>query len=430
MQSSLRSIIQSCAIAICLIAADQVKAAGHYELYLESWDPSWQPAVAALPPGPNDSAEDSYKGVSLNISFAAYLFTNPEGVPANGANLYGFQFQNFSDVSSVIAFVQGHKGNARISYGGASYAPPFYPNYFISQTKEAGGWPDNIDYLANGVAASLQFNYGSDEAPLYLNGVDFDLEDPQPTTVKGQPYSATDFAKDLMRFLTKVRERIRSDQTLSITIPAQGWGQYWQYLAQKANSATTTVNSSQVPVVDYINFMEYDIWVNGEINAPTQEERYAKQIVADLVTYTSSTSEALPPNWSPGWGINPGKIQLGLMPANDDTGQQMTVTNAANLAAYSMGSDLGGPLYGIMVWDIDRDALTDINPNTPTNPSTLPPNPYTFSQAIREALVNPVSLKKLTKFTKIIGNPRPKAQVKFPPPGRSQNQYPPLHGAP
>lgn len=405
-----------------------VQAASNYEAYLESWDSNWQTALQGLPPGPNGSSSDSYNNVTLDMAFAAYLFTAPSGYPSNGANLYGFQFENFSDVANVIQFVQSHKGKAKISFGGASYAAPFYPNYFISQTTAAGGWPNNIDYLAQNVAGIVNYNYGSADNPLKLDGVDFDIEDPQPATINNFSYSAQDFADDLMVFLTKVRQQIDADRKISITIPAQGWGQYWQYLAQKCNDATTVVNGQTVQVVDYINFMEYDIWVNPEIDAPNQEDRYAKQIIADLVTYTSSTAESPPSNWAPGWGLNPAKIQLGLMPANDDTGQNMTVANAGKLASISTQNEFGAPLYGIMIWDLDRDALTDLNPNTSTNPSTLPSTPYTFSQTIREALANPGSPNKLLRFLHLTGKKKARCHFSFP--SLSQRRFPPMHGAP
>lgn len=417
------------AVVFAMIMCARINAAGHYEAYLESWDSNWQQALTGLPVGPGDPSNETYKNVSLDIAFAAYLFTNPVGITPNNANLYGFQFQNFSDVATIIQYVQTQKGKALISFGGASYAQPFYPNYFISQTTAEGGWPLNIDYLAANVANIAKYNFGTANTPLILDGLDFDIEDPQPSTVNGFNYTPNDFARDLITFLTKVRELINPGQTISITIPAQGWGQYWQYLAQKANTATATVGGVQVPVVDYINIMEYDIWVNPEINAPTQADRYKKQISADLVTYTSPTTESPPSNWSPGWGLNPAKIQLGLMPANDDTGQNLTVANAADLASSTTTTQYGGaPLYGVMIWDMDRDALTDLNPNTPTNPTTLQPPPYSYSQAIRDALASPSVSQDLTKFVKLLNKRKGRFQFSFP--GRSQNQYPPLHGAP
>lgn len=408
---------------ITFFFCNTVHSAGNYEMYLESWDANWQTALQGLPPGSEGSTSDSYRGVALDMAFAAYQFSAPSGYPSNPANLYGFQFQNFSDVASVIQFVQSHQGKAKISFGGASYAAPFYPNYFISQTTAAGGWPNNIDYLAQNVANVARYNYGTAEEPLILNGLDFDIEDPQPSSS-----TAKQFASDLMNFLTKVRELIHEGQIISITIPAQGWSQYWQYLAQKANDATTVVNGKSVQVVDYINFMEYDIWVNPEIDAPNQEDRYAKQILADIVTYTSPTTEYPAPNWSQGWGIDPAKIQLGLMPANDDTGQNLTVDNAGQLASISTQNQFGKPLYGIMIWDLDRDALTDLNPNTPTNPTTLPSVPYTYSQTIREALKNPVLSNSMVRFINLTG--KKKARRLFTCPARLHRKFPPLHGAP
>ena len=111
-----------------------------------------------------------------------------------------------------------------------------------------------------------------------LDGVDFDIEDTQPADCTAQQ-----FASDLISFLQQVRSGLGAGKTLSITIPAQGWGTYWYYLA--------TGVAAIAGLVDYINFMEYDIWVNPSIT-------YAQQIQADISTYHADPSTAPGPNYS------------------------------------------------------------------------------------------------------------------------------------
>jgi len=356
----------------------QLEAVLSYETYLESWDSQWQSAMENLPSIPSGAL--SYQTTTLDIAFAAYLFQDVT-VPV----VQGTQFQNpNNDVATIINFVQSQGGRVKLSYGGASYALPAYPNYFISQTTAEGGWPNNMVYLANGVIKAIQTNYGSSDNPLYLDGVDFDVEDPQPTTVNGQPYSAQDFANDLYTFLILIRAGLPG-KIISITVPGQGWGTYWELIAKLASSKNTTTQTDAP--VDSVNFMEYDIYV-------TPGYSYAQQIYGDVFTYTSLPSVAPSPNWTPGWGIDPGKVQLGLMPGNDDINNILSVSEAASLAAIATSQKFGNPLYGVMTWSLNRDALTDLNPNTPTNPTTLVSPPYQYSNAIRLALRHPQNIFK------------------------------------
>ncbi len=356
-----------CSLSIFL-GISSVTAALPYETYIQSWDSQWNHAMQSFPASSSDST--SYQDTTLNIAFAAYLFDdsiNPQ--------IQGTQFQDpNTEVSTIIKFVHSQGGKVKLSYGGASYALPAYPNYFISQTTVEGGWPNNIKYLAEGVIKTIQTNYGTDQEPLFLDGVDFDFEDAQPTTINGQPYSAKNFADDLYHFLVLVREGL-PEKTISITIPGQGWGTYWEQLAKLAGSDT----QKNTPV-DSVNFMEYDIYV-------TPNFTYSEQIYGDLLTYTSQPSETPSPNWAPGWGINPSKIQLGLMPGNDDIKNILSVDDAESLATIAASSDkFGKPLYGVMTWSLNREALTDANPHTDNNPSTLFSPAYQYSASIRAVL--------------------------------------------
>jgi len=376
-----------------LSGINQTEATLSYETYLESWDSQWQTVMQNLPDTP--AGTPNYQGTTLDIAFAAYLFPNSE--------VQGTQFQNpNSDIATIISFVHGQGGKVKLSYGGASYALPAYPNYFISQTTANGGWPNNMQYLAGGVINAIQKNYGTNNNPLYLDGVDFDIEDPQPA------YSAQDFAQDLYNFLALVRAGL-PDKTISLTIPGQGWNTYWEIIAKLA--------SQDGGPVDSVNFMEYDIYI-------TPGYSYAEQIFGDIVTYTSLPNVAPAPNWTPGWGIDPRKVQLGLMPANDDLGNNLTVSNAENLASVAATSNkFGKPLYGVMTWCLNRDALTDLNPNTVNNPSTLTLPPYQYSNAIRSTLNKPKPLFKMVR-----NQFRKRKVAIFPSP--FQRQPPPPHGFP
>lgn len=358
-----------CLLSVGLFA--DLSSALNYECYLESWDQQWPQAMQGLPATPGSNSTQTYQGTILNISFGAYIFPG----------LNGLQFTNVGDVGSVISYVQSQGGKVKISFGGASYAPPFYPNYFISQTTADGGWPANIPQLAAGVIDVINTNYGTPMSPLYLDGVDFDIEDPQPATINGLPYTAQDFANDLMTFLNTVRAGLPAGKILSITIPGQGWNTYWELLAKQA-----TVDGGPV---DYVSFMEYDIYVSSGISL-------VQQIEGDLLTYTSSSNQSLPPNWAPGWGINPAKIQLGLMPANDDIGNILTLEGASTLTSVAADNNYGKPLFGVMIWDLDRDALTDVNPL----PTELTPPPYQYSNIIRQTIANPVATANLHPFRK------------------------------
>ena len=343
-----------------------------YETYLESWDTGWNAALTGLPPTTSGSPT-TYNDVTLNIAFASYTFPGLNGV----------QFSNpATDTTTVINYVNAQGGKVKISYGGASYAGP---NYFISHTY---GWPNNISALASGVADVVtSYNF---------EGVDFDIEDPLPTGS-----TSDEFANQLFTFLTQVRGAL-PDKIISLTIPGQGWGTYWKILAQMVAEAGT---------VDYINFMEYDIWIGAA--------SYPEQIKADIVTYTSPTNTSPAPNYTVGWGIPFKMVQLGLMPGNDDTSQFLTVSDAEDLTTYAISNSL----FGVMTWDLNRDAGT--NPV----PSLNGASPYAYSNAIRNLLYSQALLKDKSKVIKVnkLNRSKKKARMRRPPFDRNA---PPLHGAP
>ena len=233
-----------------------------------------------------------------------------------------------------------------------------------------------------------------------FDGVDFDIEDPLPSNT-----TAETFASQLLSFLQQVRAGLPSS-LISITIPGQSWGQYWQYLAQEV--------AATPGLVDYINFMEYDIWINPSL--PSTSNQYQQQIMADITTYTSPTTTAPAPNYAPGWGLPVPLVQTGLMGGYDDLGHYLTPEASSNLS--SMAEDLG--LYGIMFWDLDRDAGTNASPPTTDQP------PYTYSDTIRSSLLNPISTSRFTpaKSTKASFSKNCGRQTLF------LKYLPPPHGAP
>ncbi len=374
--------------SVCLLGSFSVcESTINYETYLESWDSGWNSALTGLPPAPGGTSGTSYAGVSLNVSFGAYIFDNPY------TTLSGLQFSD-SDLITAIAYVQSHGGKAKVSFGGASYASPYYPNYFISESTQDGGWPANMTALANGVIATVE-HYG-------LDGVDFDIED----SPSGFPPGVTseNFPTQLIEFLQLVRAGL-PNTNITITIPAQGWGTYWETLAKNAAAIDG--------LVDAISFMEYDIWVN-----PDLPQGYPQQIEADIVTYNANPSTAPAPNYSAGWGIPYSLIQVGLMFANDDNGQFLSVDAATSLTDIAVNKGL----YGVLGWDLDRDAGTDPNPAPVGDP------PYAYSEAIRNAIDSPKLFgtfqfhganKKLFRTPRIVLAQKPFTQ-----------QSPPPHGAP
>lgn len=318
----------------------------NYEAYLESWDNNvstggWNSAMTNLPAGPGGTTPTAYNGVILDISFADYNFIAPA---------YGTQFPSpTSDIASIVSFVHGSGGKVKMSFGGANSA------YYISSSS---GWPGNINTLAADVAAVINNAAYNDSNGKGLDGVDFDVEDALPAGT-----TASQFASDLTSFLQAVRALLPT-KIITLTIPGQGWNTYWEILAK---------NVAAIPgLVDCINFMEYDIWIGTT--------SYAAQITADLQTYTGATNTNPGPNGAPGWGIPASMVQLGLMPGKDDISNFLSVSDATTLSQGANTTGLytpGQTLYGVMIWDLDRDAET-----TTTNPVTGAPA-YSYSQAIR-----------------------------------------------
>ena len=320
----------------------QALATMPYETYLESWNASWEANYQGLPP----EGAQSYQNVTLNISFASYVFGSgpPYGIT-------GLQFSTVdTDVQGIITYIHSHGGKVKLSFGGASTAGPYY---FISTTPS---WPNNASELATGIA-NLFVTYDFD-------GVDFDIEDSLPAGV-----TATEFASQLITFLQAVRAALPAGTIISITVPGQGWNQYWQPLVEGA--------AAIAGLIDVINFMEYDIYVSSSLAGG-----YPAMIAADISTYTSSPDTPLaPPNWLPGWNIPASKVNIGLMPGTADNSLVLTLADAQKVVqtAVNVGA------YGVMTWDIDRDAVGQDGQA-----------PYAFSTAIRQGLANGTAANQIS----------------------------------
>lgn len=224
---------------------------------------------------------------TIDIAFASYNF-------GSNNSLGGMNNLTQSDLQWIVNYVHSKGGKVKISFGGATQP------YWLSKSQD---WP-NVQKIAGEISSAIN-QYGFD-------GVDLDVED------NSAPDS--NFANEVTQLLQQIKS-LSPNVAISLTIPAQGWNTYWQALAQQA-----------APIVNTINFMEYDIWI-----APGNT--YAQQIQWDVNYYCQN------------WGIAPGKINLGLMPGMDDQQQDLSLQDATNLATWAKQTGLAG----VMTWDLDRD---------------------------------------------------------------------------
>ena len=137
-----------------------------------------------------------------------------------------------------------------------------------------------------------------------LDGLDLDIEDaPNP--------------QDEIAFIHSLRTDLGPDKSISLTIPGQDSYVYTNILPFVKGDVTQ------------FNIMEYDIWPGSN---------YVDQIKADIQSLIAS-------------GVDPSQINLGLMPGKDDMGHDLSVSDAANLAAFAKSDGL----VGVFIWDADRD---------------------------------------------------------------------------
>lgn len=322
--------LQSLSVALMSVCLMQqaISAPLNYESYAESWPGDTIVSVTeGLPPGPGGSSSNAYENVMWTAAFADYDFSGytPGDLPP------GLECSK-PDLVTAATWVHAKGGQVKLSFGGATYPITSAPDF------------SNLSALASDVASVIN----DTTIGFTWDGVDFDIECNAPPGMTSQEYATT-----LLSFLQQVRA-LCPHKIISLTFPSQGWGNWEVYLAQDL--------ASHLGVVDYINFMEYDIW----IAAPS----YLQQIQADIVTYTAPTGTAPAPNNSPGWGLPAELIQLGLMTGTDDQGQVLLQQDAYTLAQYAVSKGL----YGVMTWDLTRD-------------STASPA-YGYSAQIREGVAS------------------------------------------
>jgi chitinase len=225
----------------------------------------------------------------------------------NSKTIGGLNFSS-SDLKQVISYVHGRGGQVKISLGGATYP-------LTSTLKSVGP-----QHLATSVSACVAY-YG-------LDGVDLDIED-NPN------------AQSEITFIQDLRQMLGSDKIITLTVPGQDW-----------NGTAATVIPAVKSDVTYFNFMEYDISITPSLG-------FVGTIQSDIGQYQTM------------WGLSPSQIQLGLMPGNDDEGQNLSLQDAQNLTTWAIQQGLAG----IMTWDLDRDYE-----------GTTGQAPFAYSNAIMDIL--------------------------------------------
>ena len=311
------------------------------ETYIESWDynnqPS-QPITSCLTAVQNIPATvTDYQNIVFDLAFAQFNTTIGTGL----------QLSNGITIANIKNAIPS-PGKLKLSFGGAS------GDYYFSELETS-------DY------STFAANLGDYLSQNNLDGVDFDIEGQPPTGT-----SQTQYAQNIYTFLLDVRDEVTG--TISVTIPGQGWNAYWQYLVQQVLAYEKANNTT---IVDYWNFMEYDIWVAPGLTFP-------QQIIADIQTYTGATNTNPGPNGAPGWGVPSEKIQLGLMIGVDDEGNTLSVQDVLGLIDNCV---IKYNLYGVMTWDLDRDAL-NLGASPPLLSNLTPPitTPYSYFTNIYQAL--------------------------------------------
>jgi len=465
-----QSALQSIVLYSLLGSVSLHTATPQYETYLESWDGNWQTVLDNMPAGPNGAP--AFQNVVVDFAFGDFYFTGL------GGEIEGLQFSNpysAADVATAIQMIQSGGGKAKISFGGLSY--PIFGNN--TNPYVSNGWNNGIGVvaMANNLMPLLTQGYTNGSGTFYFDGVDFDIENQQPPyTNPLNPYDSSfaqmtisAFSGYVVQFLAQVYSNVQTqiamgnlpaDFTVSLTVPGQGWtgiSSWVQCAVQIATGALTTCDScatcspvtgSGSAVVDYVNFMEYDIYVPPG-GGPNE---YPLQIAGDIITYITAppgTIVPLGPNTGvPGWGIPSTMTQMGLMPGLDDNGNCITLAAAEDLAIAAatpideyftipgQGTYTGYGLRGVMTWDLNRDAESpgasgpSIECCNPSGECTVPSYPaysYPFTVGIRDAMsLAPPPPPMIVPQVHVI-RPLKEGPHTVPP---FVHQPPPPHGAP
>lgn len=222
------------------------------------------------------------------IAFASFNFTGTDYIP-------GFGSITIAETQTIVNLVHSVGGKISLSVGGATF--PFYGSDLYLQP----------GFLANNINNVLKL--------CGFDGVDFDIED----SAGNVPDNFANQAASLINTLKNINPNIY----ITLTTAAQAWapGCYQQQLL---NLTIGNLGAWQP--------MEYDLWIESG-------STYYNQVQYDINYYITS------------WGVNPGKIILGLMPGKDDMGRNLSLQDALNLTGFATQNGISG----IMTWDANND---------------------------------------------------------------------------
>lgn len=247
-------------------------------------------------------------GSRIILAFASFNFDSPDYIP-------GFGNISIDEVIQITNLTHSHGLNISLSIGGATY--PFAGSDLYSR-------PGDLASNINQIVIKCGFD-----------GVDFDIEDSYSNV-------PSDFANQAGSLINTLRS-LNPSLYISLTTPAQAWapGCYQQNLI----NLTIGNLSCWQP-------MEYDLWIESGSN-------YFNQIEWDVNFYLNT------------WQVNPNKIVLGLMPALDDLGHNLSLSDSMDLTTFAVSRGL----QGVMTWDANIDS---------TGPDGN--SPYAYSIGIQSRL--------------------------------------------
>lgn len=358
-------------------------------------------------------------------------FANYNG---SGGTLAGTNVSSADVIHDISTYVQGSGGGkSKISFGGCTY--PIYSGGYQAcglTATYSGSWTYGNAPTVNGstgryliaenMAAAI-----NNTAYYALNGADFDIEQPVSSLAGVPAYTGAtlqtnsnietlvnsgtlsqvqiNFAYYVAEIIGQVRTLCPS-AILSLTVPGQATNYYWELLAMLV---------VQNNFVNYVQFMEYDIYVNPS-SSSSSCQAYAATIVSDMEYYHS------------GWGIPYNKMSVGLMAGCDDIGNFLTTDGASCVAYYALQKGL----YGVMLWDMNIDycqfnfgyqqAITDtFASGVPPSGCSVSATSSSFSYVLTPVQGDSVS----TSYTQT-----PKPAVPFTGRSRPHLVHLPPHGAP
>ena len=277
-------------------------SSNQYETYVQSWSQDTMAALAKM---------NINSSTTIDVSFANFdVFQN--GKPT----LNGLEMSP-SDLQSLINYVHSRGGHVKLSFGGATYPLSQYMN-----GQSSGLTPGAI---AGGIAAIVK-QYG-------LDGVDLDIEDPQGA---GQPYPG--FGQDVLQMLKDLNYNLGPNANISLTLEGQSWSPT-SWVADLFNPSSSSGLEPAYQYVQHFNFMEYNIWIDPNGQGAGKPNSYVQQVEWDLNYYFQH------------FHIPANQIMLGLMPGKDQMGNDLTLSDAQQLASFAMQTGLAG----VMTWSLNLD---------------------------------------------------------------------------